>query len=247
MTLGTSVGASSSYFTPPIPHVLVPAVAAAIPSPVPMTIGDDWQAASALASAIENRAWAEIPRAVAAIDEASPYAAWVPAALELAVEQLDATAAGYRRMNMCGELTGFLARVESEWPQGRKAMQPARCLSGCTRSAASEARYAVLAGELARAIAADDHQSALDACGAMRLHGSLPASCLVQACRARELAVAEVVAEDLRAEPADLVLAWRACQHLGVVFYGGHAHALRGSSRHPVELVRVHPDAPPTR
>ena len=256
--------------------LLVPSVPPAAAASIPFSIVDrHWDAANSLAVAIENRSYGEIAAAARAIDPSSPYAPWVPAAVQLAIEQIDATASGYMRMNMCRELGRFIRQIEEEWPDGHAAMQPVSCgrfICGTYRQERIRAagsieayrrereiedaeRYATLAGDLARAIANDDHRSALDACGEMREYGAIPASCLVQACRARELAVAEAIYEHLESETGvrfqnePAYLARQACQRVGVAFFDGRAHVVptRGPQlwhAHPVELVRVHPDAP---
>lgn len=261
------------------PHALAPAqlfvvfpalVVPHVPPPLDVvTDADDryWDDANALAVAIERRRWREVADAAANVAPESPHAPWVPAALELAVEQLDATAAAYVRMNLCAELATFLDHVEEAWPEGRAAMRPVACgtyVCGMGRRAMlreAPRRYAELAGRLAEAVAIADHHAALAACGAMNAYGAIPASCLVQACRAYELATAEVIAEHLdaqrdpsrrrRTSDSD-ILARHACQRVGVAIYDGRAHLVttEGGMRwvaHPVDLVRVHPDAPVQR
>ena len=251
-----------------IPTLVVPCVP---PPPSSAPAHDDlhWEDANALAVAIENRRWHDIADATRAISPDSPYAAWVPAATALAIDQLDTTAAAYARMNMCGELASFVARIEQDWPEGSAAMQPITCgryICGMGRQAMlrdAPRRLALLAGDLASAIASGDHHSALAICGAMNEYGPIPASCLVQACRAHDLATAEVIAEqladqlDARATLDDpALLARHACQRIGVALFDGRAHLVPHATAHPeppswlahpADLVRVHPDAPPHR
>ena len=265
-TVHASNALAPVHWFPALPTLIVPRVPPPLPASVVVDDGDaHWEDANALAVAIENRRWGDIAEAVHAIEPSSPYRPWVPAALELAVEQLDGMASAYARMNMCGELAAFVAQVEQEWPAGREAMQPVTCgryICGMGRRAMmrdAPRRYALLAGDLAEAIASADHRSALEVCGAMNEYGPIPASCLVQACRAGELAVAEVIAEQLDQQlepgtaPGDpALLARHACQRVGMALFDGRAYVVpRGDQRpwvaHPAALVRVHPDAPVER
>ena len=61
---------------------------------------------------------------------------------------------------------------------------------------------------------------------------------MAEACRATELAIAELLV------PAADGEALRACEEVGVRFVDGAAYAM--DRKQPVELVRVHPDAPAT-
>jgi hypothetical protein len=234
----------------------VTSLVAATPAP---TAGLDggWLRANYLAWTIEHRRYGEIERAAATIGADSPYAPWVPAAIGLAVEQLDTTAAAYVAMDRCRDLHRFMWRVAREWPAGRAAMQPVSCDIGFMcgnakregiRAAGSALayhqlrtmrrleRYAETAVEITVASAAGDHAGALASCAAIGDDGPMMPLCLAEACRAKELAIVELLAPAADAE------ALRTCDEAGVWFVDGAAYA--ANREHPVELVRVHPDAP---
>ncbi len=239
---------------------------------MPLSTPLDDDAADRLARAIEERRYGEIDAAAAAIRARSPYARWVPAAVGLAIEQMDATNAAYARMNMCDELREFVERIEMAWPLGAASRAPVQCVEarecGLMRRAAIEAaggaanwarireateqrRRAELDLQLANAIAGGDHEGALAVCAQIRYESrgrEMPASCLAEACRAKELAIADVLYKATD-RPGHL---WRttdpewiardACHRAGVDFVDGRATAFGVHS--PSSLVRVHPDAP---
>ena len=269
---------------PPV-ETIATIVIRTIPPPAIDRIDDDWQRADRLARVIEARRYEEIQAAADAIAPTSRYAAWVPAALALAVDQLDATAMAYAQMNMCRELGRFYARTEAAWPQGRAAMTRVYCegrwicgtakADGIKAAGSIEAyrrqvelddeqRYAELVDELARALLAGDHRNALFTCGEMHWYGSIPATCLSEACNAGDLALAEVLfsyvegnrGDRLRRTTDPDLAALRTCERAGIEFdvqgaarpaaqpYGEPATG-RPYHAQPVDLVRVHPDAPP--
>jgi len=243
-----------------------PQIAVAVAPPTVTTlrlVGDSWHHANYLAWVIERRRYDEIEAAAAAVDRSSPYARWVPAAVGLAVEQLDVTAAAYARMGRCSELARFVRRIDRAWPQGRAAMQPVPCSSFACDPGTAEMieelvgiggyrrvqqvlrvlRFAERASEIERAVASGDHASALASCGAIGRDGPMLPACLAEACRAGELAIAEVLLPHGDAE------AQRACGHAGVVFIDGFAQVVGAGLWHanPADLVHVHPDAPANR
>jgi hypothetical protein len=250
----------SSTIVPP-PSAMQPAgrVLMLDPSIVVTPIGSHWHHANYLAWAIQHRRYGEIEATAAQIGAGSPYARWVPAALSLAIEQLDATAAAYAQMGRCRELGTFLRRIEREWPSGRAAMRGVSCGSFVCGTGKREMikelggidayrtamrllaaqRYAERTIEIAQAIAFGDHASALASCGAIERDGPMPPVCLAEACRAGELSVAEVLLPFGDAE------ARAACARAGVTFLGGVAYATGSWRTHPADLVHVHPDAPP--
>jgi len=243
-----------------------PQLAAAVAPPTVATlrlVGDSWHHANHLAWVIEHRRYREIEAAAAAVDRSSPYARWVPAALGLAVEQLDVTAAAYARMGMCRELARFLRHVDGAWPQGRAAMKPVSCAALACGTGNAERieelggidtyrrvqqvlrmlRFTALTIEIDRAVASGDHARALASCGAIGRDGPMLSTCLAEACRAGELAIAEVLLPHADAE------AQRACGRAGVVFVDGLAQVVGAGLWHanPADLVHVHPDAPANR
>jgi hypothetical protein len=158
------------------------------------TVDDGWQHANYLAWAIKHRRYGDIDAVAAQIDASSPYARWVPAAIGLAIEQLDATAGAYAQMGRCRELGAFRRRIASEWPAGQAAMRARSCGSfvcGTGKAEMIEALGGVAAYrsvqqvlraerftehvlEIDRAIAAGDHAAALE----LRRHrhdGPMPA------------------------------------------------------------------------
>jgi hypothetical protein len=252
---------------PPLPLqisvqlVTIPIPSITISTPAITRIEDHWLDANRLATVIVERRWGDIEAAAAAIAPDSPYAPWVPAAIGLAVEQLDATAAAYARMNLCNELFEFRSAVRAAWPRGAGAMARQRCgrfICGTAKSEAikragsiaayraqkaleDEAYFDDLAAELAR----EEHDPAvaLTTCAEMAFYGKPPAACIVHACRARELAIAEVLMSNSAAISSigPFITARDACEHVGVTFENGMA---RADVRQPGDLVRVHPDAP---
>lgn len=224
-------------------------------------IDEDWQHASYLAWTIKHRRWGDIEAAAAQIDERSPYARWVPTALALAVEQLDTTARAYAKMGRCRELGAFQERVGDAWPAGRAAMHAQSCgVLVCKRHrrelyktlggiAAYRSVQQVLAGErymerileIEHAVRTGDHAAALASCAAIGEDGQVPAPCLMVACRAGELAIAEVLL------PHGDDGARAACADAGITFASdsGIAYASGAWRTHPADLVHVHPDAPP--
>src|SRR5690349_10387363 len=88
LLVGASVAPGATAFAPMV-TVEPPAIEYAPPVDVA------WHHANHLAWAIQHRRYDELVATAARIDESSPYARWVPAALGLAVEQLDQTAAAY--------------------------------------------------------------------------------------------------------------------------------------------------------
>lgn len=210
-----------------------PPLVASLVAPVQRAprIDEAWLRANHLAWTIEHRRYDEIERAAATIGADSPYAAWVPAAIGLAVEQLDATAAAYVAMERCGELRRFQHHIDEVWPAGRAAMKRVACNIGLR--CANGNRLV----EIAKATAIGDHAGVLARCAA--IDGSAPA-CLVAACRAKELGIAELLAET-----TSDAAAIHACDEAGVRFVDGHARAT--DRLQPVDLVRVHPAAPTDR
>lgn len=234
----------------------------------------DWFHADYLARSIEARRYGAIEAAAAAIHPASRYSPWVPAAVALAIDQLEATATAYARMGMCGELGRLYQELEDAWPQGSAAMRHIYCETRWVCGTAirqmqieKEQGYAGLVDELAAALAAGDHTRALGTCGAMHEYGAIPATCLAEACNAGELALAEVLYSHLVSRRSERiphvtdgdVAARRACERAGIWFdRDGTAHVRPPGVLHrlvpwhayraqPVELVRVHPEAPPVR
>ncbi|MDQ3334795.1 MAG: hypothetical protein M4D80_06530 [Myxococcota bacterium] len=222
---------------------------------------DGWQHANYLAWAIRHRRYADIEAAAAQIDASSPYARWVPAAIGLAVEQLDATAGAYAQMGRCRELGAFQRRIAGEWPAGRAAMRARPCGSLVCGTGRAEMikelggvaayrsvqqvlraeRFTERVLEIDRAMATGDHASALASCGEIGGDDPMPAMCLTVACRAGELTIAEVLL------PHGDDFARGACADAGITFANGSDIAYgNGTWRtHPADLVHVHPDAPP--
>ena len=225
---------------------------------------DDYLEADRLARAVEERRYRDIDRALAAIDPHSRYAPWVPAALGLAVEQIDATTAAYARMGMCSELQRFVTQLEQDWPSGAAARKRVYCGKWISYDAirnaggidayrrivtenAEPARRALEVG-LTASVLAEDHATALAQCREMQLVGELARfahddgdwidpECAAEACRGGELAIAEVLL------PFANRAAVEACERAGVNFSGGRAWTTIGL-RTASSLVRVHPDAP---
>jgi hypothetical protein len=221
---------------------------------------DDWQHASYLAWAIKHRRYGEIEAAAAEIDASSPYARWVPTAITLAVAQLDTTAGAYAQLGRCRELAAFRRRVGDQWPAGRAAMRHHACVSSSLCGSAKGEMIRALGGvaayrsvqqvlraerftervlEIDHAMASGDHAAALASCAEIRGDGPMPAMCLTSACRAGELAIAEVLL------PYGDDIAQAACADAGITFAGGIAYASGAWRTHPADLVHVHPDAPP--
>ena len=223
---------------------------------------DGWQHANYLAWAIRHRRYGDIDAAAAQIDASSPYARWVPAAVGLAIEQLDATAGAYAQMGRCLELGAFQRRIAAEWPAGRAAMQPQSCsgsfvcgtykhemIKALGGVAAYRSVQQVLRGErftervleIDHAMASGDFARALVSCGDIGNDGPMPAMCLTVACRAGELTIAEVLL------PHGDDLARAACADAGITFANGSGIAYGSGAwrAHPADLVHVHPDAPP--
>ena len=221
---------------------------------------DDWQHASYLAWAIKHRRYGDIEGAAAQIDASSPYARWVPTAVSLAIEQLDTTAGAYAEMGRCRELGAFQRRVAEAWPAGRAAMRTHECsgpfMCGTYKREMSKAlggiaafraveqvlrgeRFTERVLEIDHAMRIGDHALALARCGEIGYDGPMPAMCLTVACRANELAIAEVLL------PIGDDFAQAACADAGITFAGGIAHASGAWRAHPADLVHVHPDAPP--
>ena len=221
-------------------------------------IDTDWEHANDLASAIKHRRYGEIEAAAAQIARSSPYARWVPTAIALAIEQLDTTADAYAQMGRCSELGAFLRRIGEAWPAGRAAMRTHACGSFMCKTyrteltkalggvAAYRAVQQVLAGEryterileIDQAIRIGDHAGALASCADTRYDGPVPSMCLSVACRAGELAIAEVLL------PYGDDVARAACADVGVTFARDIAVASGAWRTHPADLVHVHPDAP---
>jgi hypothetical protein len=216
----------------------------------------DWFHADKLARLIESRRYGAIEAAAAAISPASRYAAWVPAAVALAIDQVEATADAYARMGMCRELNRMYAQLAEAWPQGSALVKHVYCETGFVcgnakwegiRAAGSveayrrqlqiekERQYAELVDELAASLAAGDHTRALGTCGEMHDYGAIPATCLAEACNAGELALSEVLFAHLEARRGERaahvtdgdVAARRACERAGITFdRDGTAHAM---------------------
>lgn len=227
--------------------------------PAAMEVGvfhEDWLRADHLARVIEARRYGEIEDAAAAVDPWGPYGRWVRVARGLAVEQLDTTAGAYARLGRCAELAAFLRQVELAWPAGRAAMRPVGCIVSAGGKALGAGSAGGNAGLVARdpsvaavaaAARAGDHAGALAACGAFGAGITPPPACLAEACRAGDLAAAEVL------RPYGDAMARRACARAGVTFSArGIARVatpaaiapVMGWRASPSDLVRVHPDAP---
>jgi hypothetical protein len=250
-----------------VPREYVLSSTVAVPERVPVVeatvlVADDgWQHANYLAWAIRHRRYGDIEAAAAQIEASSPYARWVPAAIGLAIEQLDATAAAYAQMGRCHELGAFQRRVAAEWPAGRAAMQRQTCggfvcgtgkverMKELGGVAAYRSVMQVLRGErfnervleIDRAMAEGDYASALVRCGDIESDVAVPAMCLTVACRAGALTVAEVLL------PFGDDFARAACADVGITFSNGSGIAYGSGAwrTHPADLVHVHPDAPP--
>ena len=251
---------SVSVFVPQEYALSSTVVVTDVPAAAPAVPDDDWQHASYLAWAIKHRRYAEIEAAAAEIDATSPYARWVPTAISLAIAQLDATAGAYAQMGRCRELAAFRRRIGDEWPAGRAAMRPHACVSSSMCGTAKGEMIRALGGvaayrsvqqvlraerfiervlEIDQAMANGDHAAALASCAEIRGDGPMPAMCLTTACRAGELAIAEVLL------PYGDDIARAACADAGITFAGGVAYASDAWRTHPADLVHVHPDAPP--
>jgi hypothetical protein len=196
-----------------------------------------WSAANHLANVIAQRRYAEIDESIAEMDPwSSPYARWVPAAVDLAVEQINATQNAYARMDMCREMHRFRLAIQQAWPTGAAHMATVDCEvpSGTARSEAGAAggiendREQQRADELlhdldvaaaiAKATLDDDASAMIDAC-AMIENKPFPQECLQAACRLHEPVLASVIRERAELDAGECGL-------------------------QPVDLVRVHPDAP---
>lgn len=256
LLVGANLAPGATAFAPMV-TVEAPLVEYAAPVDVA------WHHANHLAWAIQHRRYDELVATAARIDDASPYARWVPAALGLAVEQLDQTADAYARMGRCRELGQFLHTVERAWPAGRAAMTKHRCESsfmcGTYKSEMIELlgsahafrtmqrlealqRYSERVLEIDLAVATGDHARALASCGEIGSDGPMLAVCLAEACRAGELSIAEVLLPHADTE------ARLACATAGVTFSAdGLAYAIGAWRTHPADLVHVHPDAPHLR
>ena len=256
LLVGANLAPGATAFTP-----LVTIEAPIIEPPPPVDIA--WHHANHLAWAIQHRRYDEVAATAARIDATSPYVRWVPAALGLAVEQLDQTADAYARMGRCRDLGRFLHQVERAWPAGRAAMRKVHCESsfmcGTYKSemirllGSAQAfrtmqklealqRYSERVLEIDVAVAAGDHARALASCGAIGNDGPMLGVCVAEACRAGELSVAEVLLPYADTE------ARLACATAGVTFSAdGLAYAIGGWRTHPADLVHVHPDAPHLR